>query len=313
MKNLFLPIAVSAVSLLSSVQANNIYENGAQWYLKQIQAPKAWEISQAKRDVVVAVLDTGINAEHPALKGKVLVNKGYDFVNNNSDTNDDQGQGTAVAGCISPKAEDNKGLKSLASNVKFLPVKVLDENNEGSNKITAKGVKYAADQGANIINLGMSSVYHSKSLQEAINYAWEKGCVIVASAGDGGNQVVRYPAAYDNVIAVSALNKANGLAKYSSYGSHIDIAAPGCAIMTVDYEGGFKSKSGASYASSLVSGVAAMIASQPSNLSNVEIVKAILDSSSDLGSKGHDNKFGHGQLNAGEALLATIPKFASID
>ena len=312
MKKFLLPIAISTLGLLST-QANTLYKNGAQWYLNQIEAPKAWEVSKSNRDVIVAVLDSGINAEHPALKGKVLVNKGYDFVNNDSNATDDQGQGTAVAGCIAPSAVDGKGLKGLASNVKFLPVKVLDANNKGSNKITAKGVKYAADQGADIINLGMSSIHYSKTLQDAINYAWEKGAVIVASAGNSGNQAVKFPAAYDNVVAVSALNHKKELAKFSGYGSHIDIAAPGSAIITLDHKGGFKPKSGATYATSLVSGVAAMIASQPSNLSNVEIVKTLLDSSTDLGSKGHDNKFGHGLLNAGEALLSTVPKFASLD
>jgi len=310
MKSILTLLLTFASALLVSAQNDTYFENGAQWYLNKVNASTAWNITQGSSDVIVAVLDTGINASHPDLAGQVLA--GYDFVNNDSDASDDNGHGTSVAGCIAPKTNNGMGLAGIAGNVKLLPVKILDANNAGTTLNIAKGIKYAADQGANIINISVSTTTYSATIKSAVDYAWEKGCVIVASTGNTGSNATRYPAAFDNVIAVSSTTFVDSLSSFSTYGSYVDICAPGSGILTLNQTDGYKSASGTSYSTPLVSGAAALLASLPTNLSNTQIVNALLDSTTDLGDAGHDEKFGFGLLNAGNALFAGMTASASI-
>ena len=309
MKFLFSLLLAFASALLVSAQNDAYFQNGAQWYLNKVNAPTAWNITQGSSDVVVAVLDTGIDASHPDLVGKVL--PGYDFVNNDSDASDDNGHGTSVAGFIAPRTNNGIGLAGMAANVKLLPVKILDKHNVGTAFNIAQGITYAADQGADIINISVSTANSSDTIKRAVEYAWAKGCVIVAATGNTGAKTARYPAALDNVIAVSSTTYVDSLSSFSTHGSYVDICAPGSGTLTLNNKDGYTSVSGTSYATPLVSGAAALLASLPGNLTNTQIVNALLDNATDIGDAGRDDKFGFGLLNVGDAVLNSTSAVAS--
>ncbi len=157
-----------------------------EWDISYTEADKAWPLIKQKREINVAVLDTGVDYTHPDLKNRVLKSKGYNFVDNNSDTMDDNGHGTHVSGIIAANANDNIGIAGIDGtlDVKIIPIKVLDSNGEGDVNDIVKGIKYAADNGADIVNLSFGANEKSKLIAEAISYAKSKGAFVVAAAGN---------------------------------------------------------------------------------------------------------------------------------
>ena len=202
-----------------------------QWYLAKLEAAQAWDVTTGSASLTVAILDTGVLATHPDLNGKVLA--GYDFVNNDADPTDDNGHGTAVAGVSAASSNNQLGVAGIAWVNPILPVKVLAADGSGSHSAIANGIAWAADRGARVINLSLGGTSSSSTLQNAINYAWNKGAVIVAAAGNNGNNVACYPAACQNVVAVSATDSLDARPSRSNFGSYIDIAAPGADIVTL--------------------------------------------------------------------------------
>ncbi len=290
-----------------AIATNDPYSsNTYQWYLNTISAPQAWGITSGSSDIVVSVVDTGVNASHPDLVGKVLAQDGYDFANNDSDASDDNGHGTAAAGCISPTTNNNIGIAGVSWNAKILPVKALWQDGSGSHSAIANAISYSADYGADIINLSLGGPTNSRTLNDAVQYAWNKGAVIIAAAGNEGNTIVNYPAGYNNVVAVSATNESEQRASFSSYGSFVDISAPGDRIATLALNGGYVYQYGTSFASPIVAGVASLIASSPNNLSNNQIVDILTSEVDDLGASGYDIEFGHGRVNALKAVEAAF-------
>ena len=226
------------------VTPNDTYYSSYQWHLPKIGAPAAWDVTTGAATVKIAVVDSGVQANHPDLGGRVLA--GYDFVNNDADPSDDNGHGTAVAGAAAATGNNGSGVAGVAWNVAILPVKVLGADNTGSYSAIASGINYAADQGARIINLSLGGTTSSRTLQSAVTYAWSKGCVIVAAAGNNGSSAAFYPAAYSEAVAVSALTAGDVLPSWSNYGSYVDISAPGENITTTAAGGGYITMSGTS-------------------------------------------------------------------
>jgi subtilisin family serine protease len=275
----------------------------SEWHLTKIQAPAAWDYTTGTSSVIVAVVDTGVYFTHPDLKGKLL-STGYDFVDNDSDPTDENGHGTAVAGTIAPDANNSIGVAGVAWANPILPVRVLDANGSGSYSNIANGIIYAADQGAKIINLSLGGTSSSVTLQNAINYAWNKQCVIVAAAGNNGNNVTVYPAACTNVVSVAATNSSDVHTSWSSYGSFVDICAPGDGIVTLEGTDSYASWSGTSFSSPITAGVLALMASVNTTLSNTQLVTLLLNNSDDLGTTGTDVYYGAGRVNALRAVTA---------
>lgn len=271
-----------------------------QWHLAKIQAPAAWDLQTGSEQLRVAVIDSGVNASHPDV-GRVL--PGYDFVNNDADASDDNGHGTAVAGCISPATNNNLGIAGLSWNTAVLPVKVLGATGSGSYSAIANGITYSADWGARIINLSLGGTSNSTTLQNAVNYAWNKGCVIVAAAGNNGNNTAFYPAACNHVVAVSATRSNDTLTSWSNYGTYVDLSAPGENIWTLDNGSSYKYINGTSFSSPIVAGVLALMASS-GTLSNAELVDLLLANADDIGTAGYDVYYGHGRVNAYRAVRA---------
>ena len=279
------------------------YTQGSEWHLAKIQAPAAWDITTGTSSVIVAVVDTGVYATHPDLAGKVL-STGWDFVGNDADTTDQNGHGTAVAGTIAPDANNNLGVVGVAWTNQILPVRVLDANGSGSYSSIAQGITYAANHGARIINLSLGGTSSSQTLQDAINYAWSKQCIVVAAAGNNGNSTPVYPAACSNVVSVAATNSSDVRTSWSNYGSYVDVCAPGDGIVTLDGSNGYGSWSGTSFSTPIASGVLALMASVNLSLTNTQIVDLLLKNSDDLGTTGADVYYGNGRVNALRAVTA---------
>lgn len=317
--------AVEAAEPLFQVRASFVPNDpsfGKQWNLKMIDMPRAWDVSRGK-DVIVAVLDTGIAYEDyddfkqvPDLKGVKFV-KGYDFVNDDEHANDDHGHGTHVAGTIAQATHNGEGVAGVAFEATLMPVKVLDHFGSGTSADIADAIRFAADKGAKVINMSLGGGGYSKVMASAVEYARKKGVTVVAAAGNAGRAKVEYPAAYPGVVAVSAVGPDGTLAPYSSYGKELDIAAPGGDKRRGD-EGGvlqntidprdparsvYASYQGTSMATPHVAAVAALLyaagASSPD-----EVEKALFAGAKQMEGQAWTEKYGHGLLNARASLEA---------
>lgn len=282
------------------------YTSGQEWYLGKIQAPSAWDITTGTSSLVVAVIDTGANYSHPDLQGKLLA--GYDFVNSDTDPNDDNGHGTGTSGIVGANSNNSTGMASVAWNVSILPLKVLDASGSGSYSNIAMAINYAADNGARIINMSLGGTYNSSTVQSAVNYAWSKGVVLIAAAGNNGNSTTFYPAACNNVVAVAATDSTDTRTSWSNYGSYVDLSAPGANILTT-YNSGYSSVNGTSFSSPITAGIAALVASVQPSLSNSQIVDVLLKNSDDIGAAGYDVYYGYGRVNAYRAVAAASSYF----
>ncbi len=209
----------------------------SQWHFNMVNAEAAWGVTQGQ-GVIVAVIDTGVSPGKlengkasrfkrvPDLKETEFV-KGFNFVNNNADPSDGNGHGTHVAGTIAQSTNNGFGVAGLAPKAKIMPIKVLSDGGSGSVADIANGIRFAADNGAKVINMSLGGGMYSATLANAVKYAHKKGVTVACAAGNGSRQKVEYPAAYPGCVAVSALGPDEKLAFYSSYGKETDIAAPG--------------------------------------------------------------------------------------
>ena len=302
-----------------------------QWNFDAINMESAWQSSTGS-GTIVAVIDTGIAYEDygayeqaPDLVNTCFV-QGYDFINGDTHANDDNAHGTHVAGTIAQSTDNVEGVAGIAFDACLMPVKVLNSRGSGTYAQIADGIYYAANNHADVINMSLGGVYASDILEDAVIYAYNKGVVIVAAAGNENVAQVGYPAAYDNVIAVGASDYDNNRAPYSCYGPDLDIVAPG-GNTNVDLNGDgysdgilqntFKSRKptdfsyyfyqGTSMASPHVAGVAALILSLDPTLSSDSVFAILTTSSSDLGDEGWDVNHSYGLLDAQAALEMVNP------
>jgi len=229
-----------------------------QWGLARGRVDAAWGVTRGSSSVTVAVVDTGVK-KLPDLAARVL--PGHDFVNDDADATDDDGHGTMAAGVIAGTANNRIGIAGICWTCKILPVKVLGKGGSGSYSDIAAGIRYAADRGADIINLSLGGDADSRLLRDAVAYAAGKGSLVIAAAGNAGSSAAHYPAAIPSVLAVGASTAADTRYSWSNHGaSWVDIAAPGCnpaqnlAGAVVDF-------CGTSSATPFVAGVAALLAS----------------------------------------------------
>lgn len=289
-----------------------------QWNLHQINAPSAWQRGVTGQGVTVAVIDTGIS-QGPDLKKTTFV-PGYDFVNDRENAMDDNGHGTHVAGTIAQSTNNRYGVAGIAYGANLMPLKVLSRGGSGTVADIAEAIRFAADHGANVINMSLGGGGESKLMREAIDYAHQKGVVIVAAAGNEGASSASYPALYSKVIAVSAVGPDLEKTAYSNYGTGVDIAAPGGTTRTQERDGilqetinprspgefQFKYFQGTSMAAPHVAGVAALIKSHKPHLSPDQVWNVLKSSAQPVKNDGQ-NYFGAGYLDAAKAIGGGIP------
>lgn len=271
--------------------------SGSAWHLAKVSAPAAWDYSVGK-SVTVAILDTGVNGAHPDLAANIV--PGWNVYDNNNNTADVYGHGTAVAGVAAGVGNNLIGAAGLAWQSRIMPVRVSALDGTASYSNMAKGITWAADQGAKVANLSYQNVAGSATISSAASYLRNKGGVLVVCAGNSGT-LLSY-AADTNITAVSSTNSDDTFSSFSSFGSFVDIAAPGNGIYTTDPGGGYSMWAGTSFSSPVVAGVyALMIASNPL-LTPASLDTAILSSAKDLGAAGRDSYFGAGRVDAGRAV-----------
>lgn len=279
---------------------------GQQWQFGSIQAEGGWSKTHGSTSVILAVIDTGIDYNHPDLSGKVL--PGYNYVSGNNDPYDDNGHGSHVAGLAAAMTNNSVGVAGVDWQARILPLKVLDSSGSGYDSDIASAIRYAADNGAEVINMSLGGSTSSTTLQNAVNYAYGKGVVIVAAAGNDGSSSVSYPAAYNGVIAVGAINSSNQRADFSNYGTKLDLMAPGVNVLSTYPGSRYQSMSGTSMASPIVAGGACLVlAAFPGYAGKPDDVAGKLTSTAtDLGSAGFDTGYGYGKLNLAAALGGSV-------
>ena len=224
--------------------------------------PAAWDVTEGSSRVVVAVIDTGVDGQHPDLRGALV--PGYDFVNSDTNATDDHGHGTAVAGVIAARAGNHVGGAGICWRCSIMPVKVLDANGSGDDTLIAAGIVWATDHGAKVINLSLGGPGSSPQLASAIGYATGRGVIVVAAAGNSGTSTQFYPAADSRALSVAAMTVADQRYSWSNYGPWVRVAAPGCNVAPV-LGGGYGNFCGTSSAAPLVTGLIALeLSAQPS-------------------------------------------------
>ena len=285
----------------TTAQPNDPYVGRFQPYLVTINASRAWDVSTGSLSQVVAVLDTGVDATHPDLAGRVL--PGYDFVNNDANAADDNGHGTFVAGVAAANTNNGIGIAGVAWTARILPVKVLNAAGLGTDSEVAAGIAWAADHGATVINLSLAGAGDDPVLHAAVQYAVGKGIPVVAAAGNTGDTTAQYPAAYPEAIAVGATDLQGGLAAFSTHGDWVDLAAPGVAI-TSTYPGGrYATGSGTSFAAPIVSGGIVLVRAAHPTWTVAQVTSDLERSANDAGvAAGWDPYFGFGIPDLGAAL-----------
>ena len=284
-----------------------------QWAIPKIQCPEAWDVTLGQATTLIAILDTGIDEAHPDLVGKVVDRQNFSGA---PDNDDHYGHGTHVAGSAAAVTNNGVGIAGVAPLVKMLNVKVLNDSGSGSWSGVAAGIVWAADHGAQVISMSLGGTGGSSTVEDAVNYAWAKGAVICAAAGNSATNTPFYPAFYLNCIAVAATDQNDNKASFSNFGTWVDIAAPGVAILATVPTGtcplcdptGYRNLSGTSMACPHVAGVAALIfhlATDKNGDGKVnDEVRLKVETSVDL---LPDKTIGSGRLNAFKAASGGPP------
>ena len=301
------------------------YGDATQWGPQKIFAPEAWDICAGDPNVVIAVLDWGVDLQHPDLQAKMWTNAdeipnngsdddgngyiddvyGWDFANDDNDPQDDYGHGSHVGGIAAAATDNGVGIAGVGFNSSIMAVKVGDgATGTAAYSDIAYGIMYAADNGAKVINLSLGGYAFSGFLEAVVNYAWDAGCVLVGAVGNNNVSDPFYPAAYDNVIGVSGTDQNDAKASWSNYGPQVSVAAPGVSIYSTYWNSGstYAHMSGTSMAAPHVAGLAALLFAQDGTRSSATVRSLIEDNADDLGDAGWDQYYGYGRINAYRAL-----------
>ena len=276
---------------------------GEQYSLSRMSVSPAWDAGAQGDGVVIAVVDSGIDFDHPDLAGKA-VSRGRDFVNGDNDAADDHGHGTHVAGIAAAVTNNGVGMAGVGYNARLLPVKVLGANGSGATDAVAEGIAWAADQGAHIINLSFGSPYSSQTLQAAIEYA-SRSAVLVCAAGNSGVSQPFYPVAYPQCLTVAASDANDRLTSFSNFGSSwVDVAAPGAGVLGPLRGGSYQAWDGTSMAAPNVAGVAALVMARNRTWDRAQ-VRAAIEQGADPVLR---DKVAFGRVNAARAVgVSTAP------
>lgn len=287
---------------------NDPYLNSSSWPLANPLFPEAWDLTTGNSNVTVAVVDSGVQSGLPDMGA---LTAGYDFVNNDSDPADDDGHGTAVAGVIAAQGNNGIGIAGVCWKCRIMPVKVLDSTGSGTDSWVASGITWAVDHGADVINLSLGGTGSTATLANAVSYALENGVVVVAAAGNDGEDPIlattpNYPAAYSGVISVGGDDETNTRYDWSNHGSWVQVDAPGLTNST-GRSGGYVGFEGTSAASPFVAGLAGLARSRNLSATGSSVTTAI-ESTAQAATIPAGNSV-HGLIDAQATLvsIATAP------
>ena len=286
----------------------------SQWGLTKIQAPEGWDLTTGSSQVKIAIIDTGIDKDHPDLTGKIVNRANLTTTRSDDDLN---GHGTHVAGIAAAITNNRVGVAGTGFDASLMSVKVLNDSGSGYYSWIANGIKWAADNGAKVINLSLGGSSSSKTLEEAVNYAWNKGVILACAAGNDGVSSPLYPAYYQNCLATAATDKSDIKTSWSNYGSWVDVAAPGLEIFStlpnhnarLTKTKNYGSLSGTSMATPFVAGLAGLLAGKNSNLNNVQIRNMIEENADKISGTG--TYWAAGRINAYKSVMAFYPQISS--
>ena len=271
-----------------------------QWNLSQISSEKGWHMEEGTEDVIIAILDTGVDPNHQDLQEKLLT--GFNAFDGSSNSFDEHGHGTHVAGIASAVTNNVTGIAGVSWHSHILPVKVLDASGQGTSYEVARGIRWATDNDADVINMSLGDYYSSFVLEDAIRYAHKNDVVLIAASGNDNVDTPMYPAAYPEVLTVAAVDDKRERAFFSNFGDYVDVTAPGEHIPSTFPDNNYVIMSGTSMAAPHVAGLAGLIRSINPDLTNDQVLDIIRSSSVDLGPEGRDPYYGFGEINVAKAL-----------
>jgi thermitase len=274
---------------------------GNAWHLPRIGAPAAWDASLGG-GIVVAVMDTGVYGAHADLVGRMV--PGWNFIAGNDDTADFMGHGTPVAGTVGATVNNGYGASGVAGLVQIMPLVVTDSTGGSFYSVISQGIIYAADRGAKVASLSFSGLPFSAAVQSAAQYMRSKGGMVVVAAGNTG--AIDNVAPTSTMTVVSATNRDDSFAPWSTFGPFVTIAAPGTEIYSTSISGGYGWYGGTSFATPIVAGVLALMMAANPAVPIVEIERMLYASALDLGAFGRDAYYGYGRVDAGRAVAMAV-------
>ena len=285
----------------------------SEYHLAKIGAPAAWNSTQGA-GITIAILDTGVDGSHPDLAANMV--PGYNFVDNNTDTSDVCGHGTAVAGSAAASSNNGLGVAGVAGQAKIMPIRI-SVRDAATGTCTAylstivSGITYAADRGARIVNVSFGPLAGSPSVQNAAQYLRSKGGLLFVSAGNSGVDAAIAPTSL--MIVVSATDSGDSRTSWSNYGSVVSLAAPGAGIWSTSKGNIYQQWNGTSFSSPVAAGVGALVMAANPSLDNQTVENLLYSTAVDLGSTGRDPYFGYGRVNAAAAVAAAVAKRTPAD
>lgn len=300
--------AASAIGASTGPLVPNDENYKQQWGPNRVGADQTWNTLTTGGPIVLAMLDSGVSPTHPDLKDRLR--PGYDFIGNDANPADDNGHGTFTAGIAAATGNNGIGVAGMNWGARLMPVKILDQDGRGPVSAFAQGIRYAVDNGAQIVNVSAGIPIPSQAMEAAVTYAIGKGVIVVAASGNQADGVSNYPAAYPNVIAVSASTIDDKIADFSSYGSYVWLAAPGADIVSTYYKDGdtYAQLSGTSASTPYVSGTISLMLSQRGTLTPKMVREILRATAVDIDSTGFDPRSGYGRLDTlHSVIIATAP------
>lgn len=299
---------VEAVSILAADPASNDPELPKQQYLAQIRAKEAWTKVHDQTGLTIALIDTGVDLDHPDLKGNLV--PGTNLVDPGKPPEDDNGHGTSVAGVIAGEGNNKLGIAGILWRAKIMPVKALDENGYGDEERLGEAITYAVDHGARVLVLSVGLYRYSPYLKDIAAYAESKGALLVAASGNDGELLgakaeVKYPAAFPTVMAVAGSNASGNPEPRSNAGSEIDLAAP-WTVYTTALGGGYHQEQGTSMAAPQVAAAAALVWAVHPEFKPYQVRALLRQTAKDIGNPGVDHASGYGLLQIDKAVTASL-------